>query len=333
MTLNPLEFRRMAGPILSSHPLIEAPGRTGGAAPIRPPRERVAEALADGSAPRRRDRTWSLGPLTFLETRQDCGAPTDARLHIRRDRNGDWLLETSATPVEPGTEARRATTASLQCCTLGGGAPLAEAEAPGWRRLALIIPDAWRPGLTASLTRRDQSPLTGPAAELLAIVMRETPERLRKMDLREQAAVADMIAGLLRASLLRDGAEARAPEVAGPARERVSRTISENIGSARLDARRICALTGLSRSTLYRLFEGESGVAAHVRAIRLRLVMDDLLDPAMRGDPISAIAERRGFHCAASFNRTFRRAYGRTPSEARAEALSGRRQGLALDDD
>jgi AraC-like DNA-binding protein len=102
----------------------------------------------------------------------------------------------------------------------------------------------------------------------------------------------------------------------------VSRIIRENIGSARLDARRICALTGLSRSALYRLFEGESGVAAHVRAIRLGLVMDDLLDPALRDEPISAIAERRGFHCAASFNRTFRRAFGRTPSEARAAALS-----------
>jgi AraC-like DNA-binding protein len=263
-------------------------------------------------------RSFRLGPLTLVETAEGGAARDHAALRLRRDAGGDWIIETSPSPAAAEALPFR------MLPPAPGAVPqpiLAEPAArPG---LALLIPAAWRPGLTAALARGGGGALTGPAAELLALLLRETPGRLRRMDVRDETAVADVIAALIRASLpRRSSAEALAPDLAEAGRARVSRIIRENIGSARLDARRICALTGLSRSALYRLFEGESGVAAHIRAIRLGLVMDDLLDPALRDEPISAIAERRGFHCAASFNRTFRRAFGRTPSEARAAALS-----------
>jgi AraC-like DNA-binding protein len=282
-------------------------------ASMKPPeRQQGAQAV--------RARALRVGPLTLFERPGGNLGPECAGLRHRRDDNGDWIFETSALQAAKATIVGRMIRIAREPLPRLSHRDETDPRESAW--LVLHIPFAWRPRLSTALARREGAPLTGPAAELLAVLLRETPERLGRMDGREETAVADMIGALIEASLSSGGADVHAPDVAELARQRVSRTIRENIGSARLDARRICALTGLSRSALYRLYEGENGVAAHVRAIRLRLVMNDLLDPGLRSEPISAIAERRGFHCAASFNRTFRRAFGRTPSEARAEALA-----------
>jgi AraC-like DNA-binding protein len=117
----------------------------------------------------------------------------------------------------------------------------------------------------------------------------------------------------------------QAPGQAGAGRElrrRVEQIIHDELSSARLDVKRICALADVSRSTLYRLYEGTGGVFAYIKSLRLKLVCADLLDPDLVGVPINRIAARRGFHCETSFNRTFRRAYGRTPGEMRRGAIA-----------
>jgi AraC-like DNA-binding protein len=134
-----------------------------------------------------------------------------------------------------------------------------------------------------------------------------------------------VLRGLIACSLL--GGPPRADlqaGVEGPLlRDRVIRVIRDNIGSARLDVERICRLAGVSRSVLYRMFEAEGGVASFVRETRLRLVLADLQDRSLAGVPIARIAERRGLHNAPSFSRAFRRAFGCSPSEARAAAVLG----------
>jgi AraC-like DNA-binding protein len=102
----------------------------------------------------------------------------------------------------------------------------------------------------------------------------------------------------------------------------VERCIRRNIDSARLDAARICALTGVSRSTLYRLFSESGGVAGHVRRLRLEMVFADLADPVHEHENIAEIAARRGLYCASSFTRSFRKAFGFAPSDVRARVSS-----------
>ncbi len=55
----------------------------------------------------------------------------------------------------------------------------------------------------------------------------------------------------------------------------------------------------------------------YVQSRRLELVRADLADPDLASEPIARIAERRGFFCAASFSRAFRRTYGMTPRDMR----------------
>jgi AraC-like DNA-binding protein len=97
----------------------------------------------------------------------------------------------------------------------------------------------------------------------------------------------------------------------------------DNIASVRLGPERLCALAGHSRSTLYRLFEPQGGVAHAIQEMRLSLVHADLLDAEHARTPIFQLAERRGFACPAAFGRAFRRRFGYTAGEARAAARLG----------
>ena len=81
-------------------------------------------------------------------------------------------------------------------------------------------------------------------------------------------------------------------------------------------------MAGLSRSTLYRLFESVGGVAAYIQRERLRAARDALCSPD-NIRPIHAIAEACGFADASVFSRAFRHAFGCSPRDARAAAASG----------
>ncbi|WP_405882626.1 MULTISPECIES: helix-turn-helix domain-containing protein [unclassified Streptomyces] len=78
----------------------------------------------------------------------------------------------------------------------------------------------------------------------------------------------------------------------------------------------------ISLRSLYALFEGRpESVAASIRQRRLERCRADLADPELRKESVQAIAARRGFTSATVFSRTFRAAYGTTPTEYRHEFL------------
>lgn len=147
---------------------------------------------------------------------------------------------------------------------------------------------------------------------------------LPTMQRRDLPLVADATAALLAVCLVQgpaDGGQAGHP-TPSVRRAEVERIIRRNLSSARLDPARISALAGISRSTLYRLFEETGGVARYVRARRLELARDDLCNPALAHRSIGEIAQQHGLYCAASFCRSFRQTFGRTPSEVRSESLA-----------
>lgn len=78
---------------------------------------------------------------------------------------------------------------------------------------------------------------------------------------------------------------------------------------------------------LYKLFETQPvGVAAWIRRRRLERCGWDLLDPALRARPVSAIGARWGLTDATSFSRAFQAAYGVPPARYRriGQALDAR---------
>lgn len=83
----------------------------------------------------------------------------------------------------------------------------------------------------------------------------------------------------------------------------------------------LCRSVGISRSGLYRLFEGVGGVTHYIQRQRLLgafAALSDLNDTRT----IAQISEAFGFPSASGFSRAFRREFDLSPGDARATAHS-----------
>lgn len=100
------------------------------------------------------------------------------------------------------------------------------------------------------------------------------------------------------------------------------RYIESCLHAPQLTPEMVLEASGLSRPTLYRLFEHEGGLAAYIRGRRLRMAAETL--SSQPGRPVSEIAYSLGFQSAAAFNHAFRRAFERSPREFRAAAAAER---------
>jgi len=79
----------------------------------------------------------------------------------------------------------------------------------------------------------------------------------------------------------------------------------------------------VSLRTLQRLFNAqELTVSSWIRARRLDRCRRDLLNPALRGLSIQAVAARWAFTQGAHFSRAFKQAYGVSPQAYRDRGLT-----------
>ncbi|MFL9950340.1 helix-turn-helix transcriptional regulator [Paraburkholderia agricolaris] len=93
------------------------------------------------------------------------------------------------------------------------------------------------------------------------------------------------------------------------------RYVHANLRDDDLSPDRVVESLGISRPTLYRLFQHDRGLAAYIRHTRLRAAADELV--AFPGVPVQDIGYAHGFKSASDFTRAFRRAYGLAPQDIR----------------
>lgn len=131
--------------------------------------------------------------------------------------------------------------------------------------------------------------------------------------------LADMTPALI-AACLKPSVESQARarrEVDLLTLERVRATIRANLYNPELGPAFLQRKMGLSRPSLYRLFEPVGGVAVAIRQARLRQALRDIsaMEPGAR---LADIGHALGFSSEAHFSRAFRNHYGCAPREARA---------------
>ena len=112
------------------------------------------------------------------------------------------------------------------------------------------------------------------------------------------------------------------PQIDLGRKERVRQVVRRHLRTPTLGPKNLGRLVGMSRSNLYRLFEGVGGVTRYIQRERLLEARAILSDPE-KTQSISEIAEDLCFADSSSFSRTFKREFGYSPSEARYAALSG----------
>jgi AraC-like DNA-binding protein len=132
-------------------------------------------------------------------------------------------------------------------------------------------------------------------------------------------AIAGLVAGALRPAPGREREVLRAEQAAR--RAGIMRYLDRRTDPAEaVDIEALCRRFGMSRASLYRMFEAEGGLVHHVRQQRLQRALDLLTSPAHGHCRIVDIAMQHGFHTESGFIRAFRRHFGITPGDARAGA-------------
>ena len=107
--------------------------------------------------------------------------------------------------------------------------------------------------------------------------------------------------------------------------DRAAKIIAGKLGDRDLTPERLSRDLGISRSSLYRLFEPVGGVSNYVRRQRLLKTREMLSDRFDRRS-ISRIAEELTFTDPSAYSRMFRKEFGITPREAREKyRRSGKR--------
>lgn len=163
---------------------------------------------------------------------------------------------------------------------------------------------------------------TGPYAALLGEYIDLLARRLPTLPAgAEEAlcrAICEMLVACLQPSLV--AAEAARPALELVLLRRAKRFVEAHLKSPSLNVDAICGALGISRRTLYRLFEPEGGVQHHIQARRLEHVRSALVDPS-ETRRISEIAAEFGFLRTDHFARAFKLRFGRSASEMRDGTL------------
>ncbi|MBI1233484.1 MAG: helix-turn-helix domain-containing protein [Alphaproteobacteria bacterium] len=158
-------------------------------------------------------------------------------------------------------------------------------------------------------------------AQLTAGFLVSLQRTLGRMDTGEAAAAvdaaADLIAECYRGQTRRlDGTESHRIATVTRAKSFIRSRIH---AGEPVDVAIVSRALDVSRATLYRAFEPIGGVAAYIRAERLRACLMDIARLA-RGEiavTLGELAMRRGFESDAQFSRAFKAEFGMTPSEAK----------------
>jgi AraC-like DNA-binding protein len=156
-----------------------------------------------------------------------------------------------------------------------------------------------------------------PAAAVVGAALRALHAELDRLAPPDLDQLVGGIFGLGMTRMLAS-ADAAAPPPSGlESFATICRYIETNLAASDLGVARLARTFGLSRASLYRLFEPVGGVASYVRARRLNRARQELLAAGLDNRRIGPIAFQSGFRSVAAFNRAFREAYGEPPRDAR----------------
>ena len=220
----------------------------------------------------------------------------------------NWVGEIDGTPIVAPQGS--VVLLDLARAVLGG-------TTPGSSTSFTVPRDALESRLPASLIRHGTI-LRGATAGLLTDYFLSLEHRLSQLTAEEVPFVERATYDLMAACIAPSAGRLQQADAQASASWRVAarRVVDARLHEPGLTPAEIARTLGISRASLYRLFEPEGGVAAFVWQRRLKRAAQCLTDP---GDQrrISQVAFACGFTSEAHFSRACRRELGATPTEIR----------------
>ncbi|GGF74496.1 AraC family transcriptional regulator [Azorhizobium oxalatiphilum] len=202
------------------------------------------------------------------------------------------------------------------------GRPL-EGHASASQTIDVIMPRAFLPELARMRQTPHGTVLSGEGVMggILGDFLSSMARRLDVATARDAGLLTRAAADLITTCFQLEPVGARATEGLNlAASERARRYIDANLSKAELVPERVAREVRMSRSSLYRLFEPEGGIATYIRTRRLAAALHMLTHPAHAGMRIGEIAFRCGFSSEAHFSRVFRSEFEMTPSAVKRRA-------------
>jgi AraC-like DNA-binding protein len=199
--------------------------------------------------------------------------------------------------------------------------------ASDFRNLTLVLPrDLLTPHLGAPERLHGQSlARNSPRGRLLGQHIRTLWEVATTLNSDEAQRIAQGLVHLIGAYFGAGRVEEDRPETGAVLLETVRRHIADQLTDPLLTPESLAAHFHVSRSYLYSLFQPLGGITRYIQQQRLRRAFLELTQPASRPRRVSEIAYRVGFSNEAHFSKSFRHAFGMSPSEARSIGLQAAR--------
>jgi len=263
---------------------------------------------------------WNLGALVLARaTAQATVFTRDDRL-LRADGFDHWTLFAPSS----GTIAADAAIAQAGAgaCQVRALHRVDRGSNSDVDALFLVVPRDLCSPHAAELDRLHGTNLPAAPGRLLVDYLRSLHRQLPLLDLDQLPLLVDATRNMVIACAVpsRDTLEQAMPAIQATQMERAKQFIRDNLLQPNLDTKELCRYLGMSRSSLYRLFEPLGGVARYIRSVRL-LDAHRALSAPSDTRPVYAIARERGFDDPSEFSRAFKHQFGYSPTEARSERV------------
>ncbi len=269
----------------------------------------------------------------LMKTKADEQMMSRSVRHVRRDAVDHFCIALLRSGINDGNYDGVSSRADASSILFVDDARASRRHYSRFDALRLLIP---RSRLSAELRGTNVHGLTVPVAQagaaLLASHIQGLARRIHQLDdVQSEAAIEAamlLLPGALNAAL--PPADRDDPAFDRPMISMIKTHIDQNLYGFAPSPAAISRAFGLSRSSLYRLFESEGGVVRYIINRKLDLGRRLLNRNADEGVFIRTVAHTVGFKSEAHFSRAFKARFGLTPREARQMCLEHKIQ-TALD--
>ena len=274
----------------------------------------IASPLSEGGkASRFKGHIWSVGDYMFTDLQLGAFAFKVEQRHFQ-NQGPHALLERNVSGTTYGMSGGDDYRLSPDCIRLNGQRQAREMVTNRIRVQEVMIPKtALGFGIGEAIAGRRIWPRSS-NNKLLFTEWNEIYHGLLSGETDVPKSALDRLTSLAKIAL---GADPRREDVRVQARDalyrQICRFIEQNLSSPDLSVELLLQNFGLSRASLFRMFENSGGVRAYVMERRtVRAVLDIWEADAARGS-IHAASDRYGFSSSPNFNRAVKRLLGDRP--------------------